>query len=53
MTFIDGATSPLAANVEGYVTVESRRATWGNRMKLMGGWLAPLPSICSPANASS
>ena len=36
MTFTDGATSPLAANVEEFVTVESRRATWGNRTKLDG-----------------
>ena len=36
MTFTDGATSPLAANVEEFVTVEGRRATWGNRTKLDG-----------------
>ena len=36
MTFTDGATSPLAANIEEFVTVEGRRATWGNRTKLDG-----------------
>ena len=36
MTFTDGATSPLAANIEEFVTVESRRATWGSRTKLGG-----------------
>ena len=36
MTFTDGTTSPLAANVEEFVTVEGRRATWGNRTKLDG-----------------
>lgn len=36
MTFTDGATSPLAKNIEEFVTVEGRRATWGNRTKLDG-----------------
>ena len=34
VTFTDGATSPLAANIEEFVTVEGRRATWGNRTKI-------------------
>ena len=36
MTFTDGATSPLAKNIEEFVAVEGRRATWGNRTKLDG-----------------
>ena len=36
MTFTDGATSPLAASVEEFVTVEGRQVTWGNRTKLDG-----------------
>ena len=34
MTFTDGATSPLAKNIEEFVTVEGHRATWGSRTKL-------------------
>ena len=36
MTFTDGATSPLAANVEEFVAVEGQRATLGNRTKIDG-----------------
>lgn len=36
MTFTDGATSPLAANIEEFVTIEERRATWGARTKIDG-----------------
>lgn len=34
MTFTDGATSPLASDIEEFVTVENHRAMWGNRRKL-------------------